>query len=75
MSFSLSPPPLFQERNGRTLYEKVIEGDIVIRNGDLADLKSLNGHLVNPDRLWPDGLVSSGESCAGSAACAPLAIF
>lgn len=46
-----------KEREGRQLQAAVIEGDIVIRNHDLADPTSLNAHLANPDRLWPNGLV------------------
>merc|ERR550534_3206290 len=48
---------MIEEREGRQLQAGVIEGDIVIRNQDLTDLDSLNAHLANPDRLWPNGLV------------------
>ena len=50
-------PILAKDREARQLQAAFIEGDIVIRNHDLADPDSLNAHLANPDRLWPNGLV------------------
>ena len=35
-----------------------IEGDIVVRDGSLGgDPRALDAHLVDPDRLWPSGVV------------------
>ena len=58
-SLSFFSFPFVEDRDGRALQGTFIEGDIVVRNQDLANPRSLNAHLANPDRLWPNGLVSS----------------
>ena len=50
----------FKERKGRRIQETLIEGDIVVRNRDLGDSSSLNAHLTDPDRLWPNGIAQLG---------------
>ena len=34
-----------------------MEGDIVVRQGDLGGSSALDAPLANPDRLWPSGMV------------------
>ena len=50
----------FKERKGRRIQETLIEGDIVVRNWDPGDPSSLNAHLTDPDRLWPNGIALLG---------------
>ena len=50
----------FKERKGRRIQETLIEGDIVVRNRDPGDPSSLNAHLTDPDRLWPNGIAQLG---------------
>ena len=35
----------------------MVEGDIVVRQGDLGGSSALDAPLANPDRLWPSGMV------------------
>ena len=35
----------------------MMEGDIVVRQGDLGGSSALDAPLANPDRLWPSGMV------------------
>ena len=50
----------FKERKGRRIQETLIEGDILVRNQDPGDPYSLNAHLTDPDRLWPNDIAQSG---------------